>query len=246
MIISDVDLRQINIEFPLLKYNSLYWALEWILHFNSFYNFNNKDFYWKTPLRFNWDKYDISWSYKIKIVLPSMKWDFYKLYEIWWYLIKVANFYNKNISDLHVNIIYWKFADCCVCPPLERIELIEKNLSIFEYITNYVIPFLYLQKWYEIFDQKWIWGEYSHDDKWLYEELKEKIWCDIDEKYLKTILSKGDVNKKQPCICWSWIGFKKCHNSIFNLLKQHLTYFVFPSFSPENPFSTSNTLPQAS
>lgn len=117
-----------------------------------------------------------------------------------------------RLIDRHIG----QNGECCVCGPLEALEMEQKPLSVLAFINNYAVPYFANQIHYEEYGY-YVNGEYSHDHEGLWESFEElfntKDRGEIIKK-LDFIKSKPSVNK--PCPCGSGRKIKRCH---LNLIK---------------------------
>lgn len=50
----------------------------------------------------------------------------------------------------------------CVCGPVEEEKYLTQGFKFKTYFEQFVIPFLYAQKYYDLNNKTWPWGEYGH------------------------------------------------------------------------------------
>jgi len=135
-------------------------------------------------------------------------------------LQEISNVIPREI-DRHIN----PDGFCCICGPIELARYERKNVTILHFIQMYVIPFLANQIHFDEYGY-FLNGEYSHNNKGLWESLEEEFQTKDSDKInsiLEYILSKPTVNHK--CYCGSGRKLKHCHvntvDLILSVLKKH-------------------------
>jgi SEC-C motif-containing protein len=100
---------------------------------------------------------------------------------------------------------------CCVCSPIESIEMKTKELSILCFINRYIIPFYSNQIYKREFDE-YKNGNYSHDHEGIWEALEEEL-STRDRKKIKQIVDyiRTKPGRNDICYCGSGKKLKKCH-----------------------------------
>lgn len=153
-------------------------------------------------------------TFKIKIKIPkNYPYGFPTLYEIGDKIPKIA--------DRH---IFKDDNSSCVCVLQEISKESSKGITVFEYITKYVVPYLANQLYFEK-SKKWANGDYKHGFEGIlqyYEELLKSEDIDFIQNELNQFLH-FKKNRNDICFCSSERKYKKCHLSIFTKLN-NLTY----------------------
>lgn len=120
-----------------------------------------------------------------------------KVYEVGGKLNQIAQKWNVEIKDLHINS-----DDCTCCLSLQYAE--KRNFRIDQFFLELVIPFFYMLSYTEKFgidaSRKDLWGEYSHGKKGRDEYEMEML-----------NLAKHQPGRNNLCPCGSGKKYKKCH-----------------------------------
>ena len=130
----------------------------------------------------------------------------------------------KLILDRHFNTID---KAACLCGPVEELNYM-RSYSFQEYFTRLVIPFLYEQTYFDLYQGKWPWGEYGHGFFGMMASYNEsgnashipqllarmKDETNIWDKVIKLLLTqKPDLKGHILCFCGSREYFRNCHKS---------------------------------
>lgn len=123
--------------------------------------------------------------------------------------------YIPRESDRHIS----KTGECCVCSPLESLEMEEAPITVLDYLERYAIPYLANQVHYDQFGY-YVNGEYSHDAEGLWEAFEDLF----ETKDRGIIMSKLRYIKSKPgrndtCPCGSGKKLKHCHPRKFNRIR---------------------------
>lgn len=132
-------------------------------------------------------------------------------------LIEIGGRIPRN-ADRHIND---KNGICCIGPRLEQRQKWLKDPRICVYITDFVIPFLANQSYYERMGD-WKNGQYDHRAKGILTYYAEAFSI-TDRGLLELILGQLASNQRcgrnDPCICGSGKKAKKCHLDVFDRLR---------------------------
>lgn len=161
--------------------------------------------------------------YKVRIRLqPGYKYPFTE--EIGGRVDALSARLGKRLADLHVYETTPNFL--CDSGPRDLTRAFDKEFSLEKYITQFLIPRLYAQSYYEQY-RDWPWGELSHHFLGLFEWFARA--ADITREDLVTtardiIKLTGEklffylVSKKyganHHCVCPSGDKVKDCHNDM--------------------------------
>ncbi|MCL2311128.1 MAG: hypothetical protein FWC41_01375 [Firmicutes bacterium] len=144
-------------------------------------------------------------SYEIKITIPKgYPHIFPSVYETGGKIPRIA--------DRHINDV----GDCCVCVLQDADIRAKREITITNFINEYVIPFFANQIYYEA-NGEWANGEYKHGLAGILQ-----YYCEIFETQdIKVILKgvdiflKGNTKLYEKCFCGSDKKIKKCHRKTF-------------------------------
>jgi hypothetical protein len=123
-----------------------------------------------------------------------------------------------RIADRHVND---KTGICCIGPRFEQRHKWLKDPRIHTYITDFVIPFLANQSYYE---RMGVWknGQYDHGAKGILTYYSEAFGIS-ERKLLEILLQSLSENQRHgrndSCLCGSGKKAKKCHLDLFDKLR---------------------------
>ncbi len=130
----------------------------------------------------------------------------------------------KRLADLHVYETLPNFL--CDSGPRDLTRAFDKTFNLEKYITNFLIPRLYAQSYYEKYHD-WPWGELSHHFLGLFEWFaraanitrEDLVTTARDiikltgEKLFFYLLSKK-YGANHRCVCNSGDKVKNCHNDM--------------------------------
>jgi len=128
-------------------------------------------------------------------------------------------------GDIPCGSDWHKYSDssCCITVEPDEILKCKIGISLSTFVNNEVIPHLANQLHRKI-TGKYL-NEYSHHKEGLFEFFSElmkttnkKLWCE----YVLCSFGKKKINiaRNEKCFCGSGIKFKKCHNVIFNKIRE--------------------------
>jgi hypothetical protein len=108
---------------------------------------------------------------------------------------------------------------CCVCSPLHTIEMETSDVSILQYITNYVIRF-YANQVYKREYGHYKNGEYGHFDVGIWESLEDELNISDRGKILDILkYIESNPRRNKFCYCGSGKKIKSCHEHRIPFIK---------------------------
>lgn len=124
------------------------------------------------------------------------------------------------IEDRHFNID----KSACLCGPIEEITFWDNGFTFQNFFNQFIVPFLYEQTYYDLYNQIWPWDDYSHGGIGALESYYENKYDTlvnvvlsnlkdpaISPKILNWIQKKKLVKGHIDCICGSGIPIRNCH-----------------------------------
>lgn len=130
-----------------------------------------------------------------------------------------------RIQDRHIN----KKGDCCLSPRIALKEIWDINPNILYYIDELVVPFLSHQSYFERYGE-WRNKGYAHGAKGIIEFYKERYNIDninILVIMLQKLSNNEKIGRNGPCFCQSGKKLKKCHEDIYNRLRNGANKEIF-------------------
>ena len=145
-------------------------------------------------------------SYEIKVVIPKeYPYSFPEVYETSGKIPRIAD---RHINDDEGN--------CCLCVLQEADIRAKRGITIFDFLDEYVAPFLANQIYFEA-NGEWANGEYKHGISGIIQ-----YYCELFKTQdIKLILKGFDFYKAKStksyeiCFCGSGKKLKKCHQKAF-------------------------------
>lgn len=140
------------------------------------------------------------------------------------------------VRDRHFN---GADTSACVCGPIEEEKYLTRGYKFRTFFDEFVVPFLYEQKYYDLNNKTWPWGEYGHGsigifasyfqfgDPMYIPSILERLKKDIHwNGTVKLLLSKkGYVKGHTICWCGKNKPLRNCHVETWegiNKLRQDL------------------------
>lgn len=149
-------------------------------------------------------------SFNIKITIPkNYLFQFPKLFEL-----------DEKIKQIDNSHIY-KDGSCCVCCLQEEDIRKRKGITIIEYISEYVIPFLANILYYRERGE-YANGEYKHGIDGVIQYYQELLNKQLIDDILSEIgiITSNKFRRNETCYCGSGLKFKKCHLSIVSQINR--------------------------
>lgn len=202
IILSQEDTQWINTRYPRLIINPV-----------------SKDITGDIDFTRSYEGYEISGSYTIKINLKISGTSLLpKVYEVSNKIISIAERYQKNLEDLHIN------TDGSFCLSIQdrEYELFEDKFTIQEFMQKAVEPFLFQMCYFDR-EGKFPWGEYAHGNLGYFELYAEG---EINAERLLEVLDKKELikalltNRQSQCLCGSGKKLRNCHPLIFRAINK--------------------------
>ncbi|MDD5504799.1 MAG: SEC-C domain-containing protein [Candidatus Omnitrophica bacterium] len=157
------------------------------------------------------DGADILDVYQIEIKFPkSYPRDIPILIEVGGRIPRIAN---RHVND--------KTGICCIGPRLEQRQKWLKDSRIYVYITDFVLPFLANQSYYERVGD-WKNGQYDHGAKGILTYYSEAFGIsdrNLLELFLQSLSENQRFGRNDLCLCGSSKKAKKCHLDLFDKLR---------------------------
>lgn len=140
-------------------------------------------------------------------------------------LLREADERIPRIRDRHIN----KQGDCCLFPRIALKEIWDANPNILYYINELVVPFFAHQSYFERYGE-WKNKGYAHGAEGIIEFYKEK--CNIDSIdilviMLQKLFNNEKIGRNDPCFCKSGKKLKRCHESIYDKLRNGANKEIF-------------------
>jgi len=174
----------------------------------------NKDISGDISFIRNYNGYEISDSYSIRILLESKDGSILpKVIATSDKIRDIVKKYNIELDDLHIN----RDGSFCLVIQEKEEELFENGFSIQEFFRKSLEPFLFQMSYYDR-EGKFPWGEYAHGKLGyieLYAEngiLLDKLLKFFEKKEIVSLVLK---NRQSYCLCGSGKKMRKCHPMIY-------------------------------
>lgn len=124
-----------------------------------------------------------------------------------------------KIADWHV---YEDTFSCCVKVRPEEILRCKNGITIKEYISEEVLPYLFNQTHRRV-EGYYVNGEYSHGAKGIYEFYSQILKTGNDIKHTLQLMDHISTHDRpyrtNKCFCGSNQKFRHCHRLAFDVLK---------------------------
>ncbi|RIK82250.1 hypothetical protein DCC62_00465 [candidate division KSB1 bacterium] len=135
-----------------------------------------------------------------------------------------------HVADRH---FYPATKSACVCGIVEEARFLTEGFDFKKYLEEFVIPFLYGQKYYAKFSE-WPWRDYAHDTAGVLESyflagaaeflpmtLKRLRAMTFDWERVKNILKSSKRPKGHlPCFCKRHDHIRRCHPDAWEGIKR--------------------------
>lgn len=124
-----------------------------------------------------------------------------------------------RIEERHIS----KEGICCVDMDYKLSERIKQNLTFYDFLIEYVIPYLTNQYFYDHNEKRWANGEYDHgilgkQEYWLNEIGFESNQFLING--IEYVLKNSKIKRNDLCFCGSTRKTKNCHISQLQELRK--------------------------
>ncbi len=137
-----------------------------------------------------------------------------------------------KIADWH---IYEDTLSCCVKILPEEILRCLKGITVEQYVTCEVLPYLFNQTHRRV-EGYYVNGEYGHGGLGLYEYYSHELKTgDLEQiaKLLYSIATRPKPDRTSTCFCGSGVKYRYCHRTVYEkfsllgkeLLIEHATQF---------------------
>jgi hypothetical protein len=137
-----------------------------------------------------------------------------------------------KIADWH---IYEDTFSCCVKILPEEILRCLKGITVEQYVTSEVLPYLFNQTHRRV-EGYYVNGEYGHGGLGLYEYYSNEFKTgDLEQiaKLLHSVATRPNPDRTSMCFCGSGVKYRYCHRAIYEkfsplgkeLLIEHATLF---------------------